>query len=62
MNLLERQRLLNDHRHLDEEIQRVMKSPRTDPMILQRLKKQKLAIKDRLHQIVPPQNGMENAA
>lgn len=62
VNQLERLRLQRDHRHLEEEIQRIMGQPRTDPLLLQRLKKQKLAIKDRLYRIIPKQDEIEHAA
>ncbi|MEZ5931974.1 MAG: YdcH family protein [Alphaproteobacteria bacterium] len=52
MNAFERERLRDDHRRLDEEIARRLRRPWTDPTELQQLKKQKLAIKDRLHRSV----------
>ena len=62
MNQVERQRLQRDHRHLDEEIQRIMQRAHADPMTIQKLKKQKLAIKDRLHRIASIDPRIENAA
>jgi hypothetical protein len=59
---LERQRLQRDHRHLDEEIQALMARPHADPMTIQELKKQKLAIKDRLHRIAPVDQRVDDAA
>jgi hypothetical protein len=59
---LERQRLQRDHRHLDEEIQALMERPHADPMTIQELKKQKLAIKDRLHRIAPVEPRVDAAA
>lgn len=61
MNPLERQRLIRSHQELDEEIQRTLKQPLGDPMTLQRLKKQKLAIKDRLHRIVDAQPDVKRS-
>lgn len=62
MNHVERQRLQRDHRHLDEEIQRIMLRPHADPTMVRQLKKQKLAIKDRLHHIASVEQRVENAA
>ena len=62
MQHLEMQRLQRDHRHLDEEIQLLMERPHADPMMIQELKKQKLAIKDRLHRIAPVDHRVEDAA
>ena len=63
MNLLERRRLQRDHRHLDEEIQEIISRPHADPMTIQQLKKQKLAIKDRLHRIAAAEHlGAEHSA
>jgi hypothetical protein len=59
---MERQRLQRDHRHLDEEIQALMERPHADPMTIQELKKQKLAIKDRLHRIAPESRPIDDAA
>ncbi|MGI9433510.1 MAG: DUF465 domain-containing protein [Geminicoccaceae bacterium] len=44
-------RLQLNHRRLDEELQREVKQRWVDPQRIQLLKKRKLAIKDRLHQI-----------
>ena len=62
MNHLERERLQRDHRHLDEKIQRIVGRPDIDPMTIKQLKKQKLAIKDRLHRIVPTERQVDDAA
>lgn len=51
MDDFEKKRLHDDHRRLDHEIAQSLQSRWTDPIELQQLKKQKLAIKDRLHQI-----------
>lgn len=59
---MDRRRLQRDHRHLDEEIKRIMGRAHADPMTIQQLKKQKLAIKDRLHRITAVQNVVEDAA
>ncbi|MEL6961299.1 MAG: YdcH family protein [Pseudomonadota bacterium] len=62
MQHLERQRLQRDHRHLDEEIQRLLSRTHADPLAIQALKKQKLAIKDRLHRIAPIDDRGQQAA
>lgn len=62
MNPSERQRLQRDHRHLDEEIQLVMEQGWADPIELRQLKKRKLAIKDRLHRIIPHGSQAADAA
>lgn len=46
-------RLTVTHRRLDEEIRRELRRRFPDTMRLLRLKKLKLAIKDRLHRILP---------
>ncbi len=51
MNAVLRERLKDDHRRVAEEIDRLLLRRWIDPDELQRLKKQKLAIKDRLHRI-----------
>ncbi|MEM7044883.1 MAG: YdcH family protein [Pseudomonadota bacterium] len=53
MNVLIRERLEADHRRLDEAIERMLQRRWADPYELQQMKKQKLAIKDRLHRAVP---------
>ena len=40
--------LIVEHRDLDEAIQRLVHSPHTDQLLLQRLKKRKLLLKDRI--------------
>jgi hypothetical protein len=45
-------RLLSAHRKMDEEIRRELKQRAPDPLRLLRLKKRKLAVKDRIHQLV----------
>ena len=40
------------HRKLDEEIRIAQKSPAPDRLHVERLKKRKLAIKDRMHRII----------
>ncbi len=40
------------HRKLDEEIRIAQKGPATDRLRIERLKKRKLAIKDRMHRII----------
>ncbi|MEM8951343.1 MAG: YdcH family protein [Pseudomonadota bacterium] len=62
MDLLERQRLQRDHRHLDEQIKQIMDRPHADPMTIKQLKKQKLALKDRLYRVVPFEREGQNAA
>ena len=62
MNAFERERLQDDHRRLDDEIERLLRWRWTDPYELQQLKKQKLAIKDRLHRIVSLDQSAEQAA
>lgn len=62
MQHLEQQRLQRDHRHLDEEIQLLMARPHADPMAIQKLKKQKLAIKDRLHRMTSVDHRGKDAA
>ena len=42
------ERLKEEHRHLDAEILALEQSPRADRLMLQRYKKHKLVIKDRL--------------
>ncbi len=49
MNAVMQKRLVDDHRRLDEEIDRMLQRRWADPYKIQQLKKQKLAIKDRLH-------------
>ncbi|NJO36600.1 MAG: YdcH family protein [Rhizobiales bacterium] len=51
MNVFERKRLQDDHRRLDQEIAQRLQRRWTDPIELQQLKKQKLAIKDLLHRV-----------
>lgn len=51
MNSLERERLQRDHRTLDKEIEHAMAANWADYHKIQQLKKQKLAIKDRLYRI-----------
>ena len=62
MNQVERQRLQRDHRYLDEEIQRILNRPHVDGTTVQQLKKQKLAIKDRLHRIASVDQRIDDAA
>lgn len=59
---LERQRLQRDHQHLDNELQALVARPHADTAKIQEIKKQKLAIKDRLHRIAPVDQGMDDAA
>jgi hypothetical protein len=49
VNAFETERLRDDHRRLDEGIERRLRRRWTDPTELQQLKKRKLALKDRLH-------------
>jgi hypothetical protein len=44
-------RLLSTHRNMEEEIRRELKHRAPDTMRLLRLKKRKLAVKDRLHRL-----------
>ncbi len=62
MNAVMRERLEDDHRRLDEEIERMLGRRWADPHELQQLKKQKLAIKDRLHRQAPIDQVVTKAA
>ena len=62
MNAFESKRLQDDHRRLDEEIARRLQRRWTDPIELQQLKKQKLALKDRLHHITRLEQTAKQAA
>lgn len=56
------QRLQLNQCHLDEELEREMKQQWVDPLRIQQLKKQRLAIKDRLHQITRHERGTAHPA
>jgi uncharacterized protein YdcH (DUF465 family) len=62
VNALLRERLEDEHRRLDEEIERMLRWRWTAPCELQQLKKQKLAIKDRLHRIAFTDRSVTEAA
>jgi len=47
----ELERLRQRHRELDSTIERLLETDKTDPVQLQLLKKQKLALKDRITEI-----------
>jgi hypothetical protein len=61
MNALERRRLQETHRRLNDEIARRLRGRWADPLELQRLKKKKLAIKDWLHRIASDHKATQAA-
>ena len=62
MNAIMQRRLEDDHKRLDEEIERMLRRRWTDAFELQQLKKQKLAIKDRLHRMTQSDQLVTEAA
>lgn len=55
-------RLIAAHRRLNREIRRELRRRMPDPFLLARLKKERLAIKDRLFRLLPDAAEMRRAA